>query len=163
VSASTRRSSLCPPRHLRGSASVTPHDDPERLRWLIRRIADDDHDAFAELFDRCSGLVSRLLDRQVSDRNRAAGVLAGTFVEVWWLAGCRVAPETDVMAWIDKIVQRRVADSRPSVPASANPAPPSLNSLDAPWTQGVEVELAGLLRRRNSLPETRPREQKPGC
>jgi len=25
---------------------------------------------------------------------------AGTFTEVWWLAGCHVDPDTDVMAWI---------------------------------------------------------------
>jgi hypothetical protein len=49
---------------------------------LVRRIAGDDRDAFGELFDRRSGRVSRRLRRQVSDRYRAGGVLAGTFVEV---------------------------------------------------------------------------------
>jgi hypothetical protein len=84
---------------------------------------------------------------QVSDQQRAAGVLAGTFVEVWWLAGCHVDPDADVMAWIDEIVQRRIADSRPGAPLSADSAPPSRGILSAWWAQGVGVELARLLSR----------------
>ena len=162
MSASTRRSSLCPPRRLHGSASVTPHDDPERLRWLIRRIADDDHDAFTELFDRCSGLMSRLwtvryrigIGPQAFSRalsSRCGGSLAAM-------------PIPRPMSWHGSTRSSSGASrTTGQLPASANPAPPGLSSLDAPWTQGVEVELAGLLRRRNSLPEGRPREQKPGC
>jgi DNA-directed RNA polymerase specialized sigma24 family protein len=114
---------------------------------LIRRIADNDRGAFAELFDQYSGLLSRRLRRQVPDRHRVAGVVAGTFVEVWWLAGCHVDPDTDVMVWIDEILQRRVADSRPGAPSSADPALPGMGLRGAPWTHGVEVELAGLLSR----------------
>jgi hypothetical protein len=146
---------------LRGSASPGPRGGPERLRWLIRRIADDDRDAFCELFDRCSGRVSSGLRRHVSDRHRVAGVLAGTFVEVWWLAGCHVDPDTDVVVWIDEIVQRRVADSRPAALSAAICASPGVGSLGALWAQGVEVELAGLLRRRHSPSVGRRREQKP--
>jgi len=123
VSALTPNSPFCPACPPRGPASSGPRG-PERVRWLIRRIADDDRDAFAELFDLCSGPVSSGLRDQVSDRHRAAGILAGTFTEVWWLAGCHVDPDTDVMAWIDEIVQRRVADSRPAAPSVADPTSP---------------------------------------
>ncbi|RZU51193.1 hypothetical protein EV385_2998 [Krasilnikovia cinnamomea] len=132
----------------RDCASSGPCGSPERLRWLIRRIADDDRGAFAELFDRCSGLVLSDLRGQVSDRHRVAGVFAGTFVEVWWLAGCHIEPDTDVMAWIDEIVQRRVVDSRPAALQSADPDSSGFGSLDALWGQRAEVELAGLFRRR---------------
>jgi hypothetical protein len=152
VSALTDHVSFFRAVRLRGSASPGPPGGPERLRWLIRRIADDDRGAFAELFDQCSELVSRRLRSQVPDRRRVAGVLAGTFVEVWWLAGCHVDPDTDVMVWIEAILQRRVADSRPAAPSSVNPASPDMGLLGAPWAQGVEAELAGLLRRRHSPP-----------
>ncbi|MFF5296242.1 hypothetical protein [Paractinoplanes globisporus] len=127
-----------------------PRGGPERLRWLVRRIAGDDRGAFAELFDRCAGPVLSGLCAQVSDPRRVAGVLAGTFVEVWWLAGCHTDPGTDVMAWIDGIVRRRVADTRPAEPA--DPAASGVDPFGALWAQGVEVELACLLRRRLSRP-----------
>jgi hypothetical protein len=131
---------------LRGYASTGPCGGPERLRWLVRRIAGDDREAFGELFDRCSGWVSGDLRRQVSDRHRARGVLAGTFVEVWWLAGCHVDPGFDVVVWIEGFVQWRVADSRPAALSAAISAAPDVGSLRASWAQGVEMELAGLLR-----------------
>lgn len=150
MSALTQYSSLCPRIRLRESASPGPRGGPERLRWLIRRIADDDRDAFVELFDRCSGLVLSGLRRQVLDRYRVAGVLAGTFVEVWWLAGCHVDPDTDVLVWIDEIVQRRVADGRPAALPAAISASSGPGSLGALWAQAVEAELVGLLRWRDS-------------
>jgi hypothetical protein len=117
---------------------------------LIRRIAHDDRSAFIELFDQCSGLVVAALREQVADRHRVAGILAGTFVEVWLLAGCHVDPDTDVMEWLGEIVQRRVADSRPAAPSSGDPAVPGLNLIGPACTQGIEVELAGLLGRHYS-------------
>jgi hypothetical protein len=120
------------------------------LRLLIRRIAHDDRSAFVELFDQCSGLVVAELQKQVSDRDLVAGILAGTFVEVWWLAGCHVDPDTDVMRWLGEIVRRRVADSRPAAASSGDPAGPGPNLISPAWTQGIEVELAGLLGRHYS-------------
>ncbi|MEU7903487.1 hypothetical protein [Actinoplanes sp. NPDC049118] len=148
----THHVTFCRAHRLRESASPGPPGSPERLRWLIRRIADDDHGAFAELFDRCSDPVSRRLHRQVPDRHRVAGVLAGTFVEVWWLAGCHVDPDTDVMVWIDEILRRRIAGSRSAAPSAADPSSPGTGLPGASWAQGVEVELSGLLRRRPSPP-----------
>jgi hypothetical protein len=150
MSALTDHCSLCRSARLRESGSPGPRGGPERLRWLVCRIAEDDRAAFAELFDRCSGQVASGLRRQVSDQYRAAGVLAGTFVEVWWLAGGHADPDTEVMVWIGGIVQRRVADSRPAALSAAISASPGVGSLGAQWAQGVEVELAGLLRRHPS-------------
>ncbi|GAA2512852.1 hypothetical protein GCM10010434_068940 [Winogradskya humida] len=136
--------------NFRGSPSCEPDSDPQRLRWLILRIADNNRDAFSELFDHCSGRVSSVLRRQVSDRHRIAGILAGTFVEVWWLAGSNMAPGTDVVAWIDEIVQRRVTESQPAALSAAVAAWPGPGSLGAQWAHRVELELAGLLRWRHS-------------
>jgi DNA-directed RNA polymerase specialized sigma24 family protein len=132
-----------------------PGGDADRLRWLLRRIADDDRGAFTELFYRVSGPVSSAVRRQVSDPLRVASVVAGTFVEVWWLAGCHINPETDVMAWINKIAWRRVADSRPPAKPAADSVAPTPVVLTALWTQRVEVELAGLLGRRTTPSDAR--------
>ncbi|MET8147214.1 hypothetical protein ACIBSW_11760 [Actinoplanes sp. NPDC049668] len=145
MSALTDHVNFCRAVRLPESASPGPPGGPERLRWLIRRIGDDDHGAFSELFDQCAFLVSRRLGHQVPERHQVAGVLAATFVEVWWLAGCHVDPDTDVMMWIDEISRRRAAESRPTT----SPGP---GLLGAPWAPGVEVELAGLLRRRHPPP-----------
>jgi DNA-directed RNA polymerase specialized sigma24 family protein len=119
-------------------------EDADRLRWLIRRIAADDHDAFAELFHRISGPMSRRLLGHVSDPLQVAGVVAGTFVEVWWLAGGHVDPDTDVIAWIDQIVRRRVQDRRPSVAGPADPSEATEDVLRRFRTLRVEAELAEL-------------------
>lgn len=116
-----------------------PGDDSADLRRLVQRIAADDRNAFAELFDRVSGPLSSGLRSQVPDPVRAAGIVAGTFVEVWWLAGCHVAADTDVLAWINEIVRRRVADSR-----SPGPGAPDSAAHTALWAQHSELELAEL-------------------
>jgi hypothetical protein len=86
------------------------------------------------------------LHAQTSDPRRVAAVVAGTFVEVWWLAGRHIDPDADVMVWIDGIVQRRVADSRPAGSSATISPSPGRGSLGEPWAQGVHVELANLLR-----------------
>ncbi|WP_203790802.1 hypothetical protein [Paractinoplanes rishiriensis] len=148
MSVSDRNVALLRAACRREAVLLGPCGGPERLRWLVRRIADDDREALCELFDRCSGLVARRLRRQVSDPHRAGGVLAGAFVEVWRLAAHHVDPGTDVVAWVEEIVQRRVADSRPAALWAAVAAWPGVGSLGALWAQDVEIELAELLRRR---------------
>lgn len=148
MSASVRPASVCPaPVRPCDAVTAGPECGPERLRWLVRRIAGHDRGAFAELFDRCSGPVLRTLHRQAPDRHQIAGLLAGTFVEVWWLAGSHAGPDSDIPAWIERIVRRRVADSRPSE-SSADPHIYGGDRPEAPWAQSLEVELARLLTTR---------------
>jgi hypothetical protein len=102
------------------------------------------------MFGHCSGLVLSCLHGQVRDRHRVGGVLAGTFVEVWWLARFHVDPDIDVMEWIAEIVQRRVTDSRSAAPAA--PAAYELDLVGIVRAHGVEAELAMLLSRRPAPP-----------
>jgi hypothetical protein len=145
VSASAHHMSVARSLRRRGAAAPGSGGGADRLRWLLRRVADDDHGAFHELFHRVSGPVSSRVRRQVPDPLRVSGVVAGTFVEVWWLAGCHVDPDTDVMAWINKIVRRRVADSRPLAPPPADSGAVASAAITALWVQRVEAELATLL------------------
>ena len=146
MSASDHLMSVAQGLRRHGAEAPVPGGGADRLRWLLRRVADDDRGAFGELFHRVSPAVSSWVSRQVPDPFRVAGVVAGTFVEVWWLAGCHVDPDADVMAWINKIVGRRVADSRPLVPPSAGSAAVASAAITGLWVQRVEVELAALLR-----------------
>jgi hypothetical protein len=57
-----------------------------------------------------------------------------------------------VTAWIDEIVDRRVADTHPP----AEEPSPGLGLLSGLWAQRVEVELAGLLSRRGPPVAQRP-------
>jgi hypothetical protein len=113
---------------------------------LVRRIADNDRDAFGELFDRVAAPMSNAVSRKVPDPVRVAGIVAGALVEVWWLAGGHVDPDTDVPAWITGIVNRRVGDSESPGPVpDFDAAKPGV--LTGSRVQRVEVELAGLLAR----------------
>jgi DNA-directed RNA polymerase specialized sigma24 family protein len=154
VSASDHHISVARCRRRRGAAAPCLGGGAYRLRWLLRRVADDDRDAFGELFHRVSGPVSSRVRRQVPDPIRAAGVVAGTFVEVWWLAGCHVDPDTEVMAWINNIVRRRVADSWPLALPAADPVVVASAAITALWVQRLEVELAALLKQRTAPSST---------
>jgi hypothetical protein len=132
---------------LREAAARGPGGGRDHLRWLIRRVAADDPAAFADLFYRVAGTIANMLHRRVPDQQTVVGIIAGTFVEVWWLAGGHVDPDADVLAWINEIVQRRVADSRPPA-ASADSAAVAFFAMSTLRAQRSEVELIGLLRRR---------------
>jgi hypothetical protein len=136
------RTPLCP----LDTAAFVASGSAAHLRWLVRRIADNDRDAFGELFDRVASPMSNAVSRQVPDPVRVARIVAGAFVEVWWLAGGHVDPDTDVPAWITEIVNRRVEDSESPGPVpDFDAAKPGV--LTGSRVQRVEVELAGLLAR----------------
>jgi len=131
---------------LREAAALGPGGGDDHLRWLVRRIAADDPAAFADLFYRLSGGVANMLHRQVPDQQRVVGIVASTFVEVWWLAGTHVDPDADILSWINEIAQRRVTDSRPPA-ASADPAAIAFFALSTLRAERSQAELIELLRR----------------
>jgi len=90
--------------------TTAPRTDPTVLLHLVRRIAVEDHAAFADLYDALSLPLLRELESTLRDPDRAAGITCGTFVEVWTLARFHVGANTDVHAWMTDIVARRTAD-----------------------------------------------------
>lgn len=118
--------------------------DTVRLRHLIVRIACRDRAAFASLYDQTSGRLRDALEWRLGDRARAAGVLVATYVEVWWLAGRHADPGCDAVAWINDVVERRIAEG-PPVSQSAATTGGSFAVLRA---RHAELELADLLGRR---------------
>ncbi|WP_433790778.1 hypothetical protein [Actinoplanes sp. CA-252034] len=68
--------------------------------------------AFIELFDRTYPAVRTALTTLPIDGDRRDDVLAASYLEVWWLAGCRTEPGLDVVEWIIGIARRRIGDTR---------------------------------------------------
>lgn len=114
-------------------------------RPIVEAISRGSREAFVLLFDLTSGSVRAELVSRLPDADQAAVVFAATYVEVWWLAGCRSGSEIDVVQWVRQILYRRVADAHPGAgrhrpPAAAGPG-------DDPRPSYAERELAALLGR----------------
>jgi hypothetical protein len=105
---------------------------------LMERISRGDRDAFGTLFDRTADRVRDRLRAWPDEPDWVATVFAATYVEVWWLAGCHSGPDVDVVAWIDHIVERRIAEDR---------RPPFPEGAPEPRPRYVVLELAELLGR----------------
>ncbi|MEU4557500.1 hypothetical protein AB0F72_03880 [Actinoplanes sp. NPDC023936] len=113
------------------------------LSALMDQISRGDRDAFAILFDHTRDIVRSRIDSRLPDPRSVGAVFAATYVEVWWLAGCRTGRDEDVVAWINQIVGRRIADARPP---SAPPERTSDEAVDFQYSRSV-LELSSLLGR----------------
>lgn len=124
------------------SASLSAH-----LNALIDPISRGSRDAFVTLFDHTRGAVRAGIDARLRDSQTATAVFAGTYVEVWWLAGCHTSLNEDVITWIDRIAERRSAEAgqRPNPPAPSR-EPASADVAD-PQHLRVALELSSLLGR----------------
>ena len=102
----------------------------------MRRIADDDRDAFAELYDTLSPRLRRNLRSGSPVPVHVNAIVAATFVEVWSLARFHTAADTDVWAWITDIAARRRGERLPAVDPFAGSATGAGHPLW--WTAQVE-------------------------
>jgi hypothetical protein len=108
---------------------------------LIDLTSQGSKSAFSALFDRTFESACAELSAYLPAARRSE-ILAASYVEVWWLAGCHRAPEVGAMSWIIGIVRRRVDEAarwtaRPGVQAG----------VEGPRPSYAELELARLLRR----------------
>jgi hypothetical protein len=91
-------------------AGVQAGVSADRLDVLIDQISRGSRAAFVMLFDQTCGPVRDTLAARLPDPHWVSAVLAATYVEVWWLAGCRAGRHGEAVAWIDAIVQRRIGE-----------------------------------------------------
>jgi hypothetical protein len=84
--------------------------EPARLLMLVRRMAENDRNAFSRFYDallpEVTATVRPLRDNPVG----ADEVIAATFVEAWQSADLHIGPGSDVAAWIDEVAARRAAE-----------------------------------------------------
>ncbi|MCO8271573.1 hypothetical protein M1L60_13315 [Actinoplanes sp. TRM 88003] len=107
---------------------------------LIELISRGHEAAFVALFDRTSPMARAELGN-LPDNVQPGQILAASYVEVWWLAGCHRAPEADATIWITGIVRRRVGEALRSMRPGRDPL------LTGPRPSYSELEFAALLRR----------------
>ncbi|WP_328468707.1 DUF5994 family protein [Actinoplanes sp. NBC_00393] len=118
--------------------SVGASQAGDLLSPLVDAISRGSQEALAVLLHRTAEAIAAELTAGLANAGQRAAVLAGTYVEVWWLAGCRGSAESDVLQWIKQILHRRVVAARKvTSPPVASDHRPSC----------AELELAALLDR----------------
>ena len=124
------------------SGSAARDDEHVSDSILIERISRGSAPAFAALFDRTSEAARAEVAAAHPGTGRAGEILAASYVEVWWLAGCRRAPRTDATGWIIGIVRRRIAEAGRAIPRQGGGA-----AREGQRPSHAELEVASLLRR----------------
>jgi hypothetical protein len=109
---------------------------------LVERISRGSAAAFAALFDRTSEAARAELAASHPGAGRAGEILAASYLEVWWLAGCRRTPRIDATGWITGIMRRRIAEAGRAIPRQGGDA-----AMEDPRPSPAELEVASLLRR----------------
>lgn len=83
--------------------------------YLIQQVAQQDREAFSELYDRCSSLVFTLAMRMLKVRSDAEDLLQEVFVQVWRQASNYSADRGTPEAWIINIARSRAIDKIRSI------------------------------------------------
>ena len=89
--------------------------DPILAVQLIRQVANQDRDAFSQLYDRFSTLVFSLAMRMLKVRSDAEDLLQEVFVQVWRQAQSYSAERGSPEAWIINIARSRAIDKIRSI------------------------------------------------
>lgn len=95
------------------SASPTPElpDDRQRIdAELMRRIAQGDKQAFAELYDRFSGPLYGAALRILRDPTEAQDVVHDAFVTLWEKAATFETTRGSAFSWVITLVRNRAID-----------------------------------------------------
>jgi hypothetical protein len=118
------------------AAFEIPREDGDAS--LMSAISRGSASAFAELYDRTSPAVRTAVAALSPDAGQRDEVIAASYLEVWWLAGCHTGHDLDAVEWITGIARRRIVDAgiggRPSSGGGTSPG-------------YARLELAALLRR----------------
>ena len=89
--------------------------DPTIAVQLIQQVANQDRDAFSQLYDRFSTLVFTLAMRMLKARSDAEDLLQEVFVQVWRQAQNYSAERGSPEAWIINIARSRAIDKIRSI------------------------------------------------
>jgi len=82
---------------------------------LIRQVANQDREAFSQLYDRFSSLVFTLAMRMLKVRSDAEDLLQEVFVQIWRQAGSYSPERGSPEAWIINIARSRTIDKIRSI------------------------------------------------
>ena len=90
------------------SSSNEPLESPEIA--LIQRVAEADHGAFAELYDRTSSILFGIILRILGNRAEAEDVLQETFLQIWQRAASYDPARGRPLPWLNVLARSRALD-----------------------------------------------------
>jgi RNA polymerase sigma-70 factor (ECF subfamily) len=90
--------------------SIETRNRSNELAALVRRVADQDERAMAELYDSTSRLVYGLVTRIVVDPSTAEEVLTDVYMQVWRQADRYDQQRGAPLAWLTTIARSRALD-----------------------------------------------------
>jgi RNA polymerase sigma-70 factor, ECF subfamily len=114
---------------------------------LIQRVANQDREAFSQLYERFSTLVFTLAMRMLKGRSDAEDLLQEVFVQVWRQARSYSAERGSPEAWIINIARSRAIDKMRSIRRA------QLSETVGSWTAESEGRMA-MNHALANLPET---------
>jgi RNA polymerase sigma-70 factor (ECF subfamily) len=127
---------------------------------LIQRVANQDREAFSQLYDRFSTVIFSLAMRMLKARPDAEGLLQEVFVQVWRQAQGYSAEQGSPEAWIINIARSRAIDKMRFIRRMGRnfvltdePSPAQLGENIESWRAESEVRMAMSSALAN-LPET---------
>jgi RNA polymerase sigma-70 factor (ECF subfamily) len=130
-------------------AKIPVTADSASIVHLIQRIANQDRDAFSQLYDRFSTLVFALAMRMLKVRSDAEDILQEVFVQVWRQAQGYSAERGSPEAWIINIARSRAIDKIRSLRGTGrsfvltgDPAPLEAGKNVEPSVAESEVRMA---------------------
>ena len=92
-----------------GAMTRSPQVD-EDLAALLHRVADQDADAFAALYDRTRARVFGLVTRVVCDRGYSEEITQEVYLQVWQNAANFDPDAGSALAWLLTLAHRRAVD-----------------------------------------------------
>lgn len=88
-----------------------PEESPEPLEVsLLRRVARGDQAAFADLYDRLSGVLYSIASRILGDPKDAEDVLQDAFIQIWDKAGAFDPESGSPLGWAATLTRNRAID-----------------------------------------------------
>jgi RNA polymerase sigma-70 factor (ECF subfamily) len=122
--------------------------DPTSAVHLIRRVANQDREAFSQLYERFSTLVFTLAMRMLKIRSEAEDLLQEVFVQVWRQARGYNAERGSPEAWLVNIARSRAVDKIRSIQRMGRsfvltdaPGRAQLGETIESWTAESEVPI----------------------
>lgn len=114
-------------------------DRSEQLGQLLARVADGDHEAFAQLYDASSSLVYGAARRVLRDPELAADLTQDVMIDIWRDAGRFDPARGSASAWIVTITRRRAIDRVRSLQASRDREARAALLESPPYDEVVEA------------------------
>lgn len=116
------------------------HPSAEQDLDLMRRVAADDEEAIAQLYDRFGSLVYRMAYQSMPTRSDAEDVVQEVFVRLWRTAGRYDPKRAALVTWVMLLARRHMVDRLRRVKARVktsaldegySPAPAPVQSKNA--------------------------------